>query len=64
MNPSFPHLSTPLEISHPPYLANVIYYGNFITPLDSKPLKMGIRSLQNPKKKTQFWWGHQGNPKP
>jgi hypothetical protein len=36
--------------------------------LDSKPSKMaskmGDRSPQNPKKKTQFWWGHTCNPKP
>jgi hypothetical protein len=27
------------------------------------PWKWGGRSLQNPKKKTQFWWGHPCNPK-
>jgi hypothetical protein len=32
----------------------VIDYGGIISPLASEPLKMGGRSLQNPKKKPNF----------
>jgi hypothetical protein len=64
INPSCPHLSGPPEISHPPYLPNGDRLGKINAPLASKPSKMGGRSPQNPKKKTQFWWGHTCNPKP
>jgi len=65
INPSCPHLSGPLEISHPPYLPNGDRLGKNKCTIGFKTLKKwGGRSPQNPKKKTQFWWGHTCNPKP
>jgi len=65
INPLCPHLSGPPQISHPPYLPNGDSVGEFYCTIGFRALENGGgKSLQNPKKKTQFWWEHPCNPKP
>ncbi len=47
------------------YLSNGDSVGEFYCTIGLRTIKNGGgRSPQNPKKKTQFWWGHTCNPKP
>jgi hypothetical protein len=57
INPSCPHLSNPPEISYPLYLPNGDRLGKFYYTIAFRTLENGGggRSLQNPKKETQFW---------
>jgi hypothetical protein len=53
----------PLKFSYPLYLTNGEELGKINTPQQSKPLKTGGGSPQNPKIKIQIWWEHPYNLK-